>query len=70
MMYASKRYGHDVWPEVPQSAKEDKIPGSDNPLQQNLKTSNGQPKNLSLLPSKVYLRLPLLRIGRLVFSGS
>ena len=32
MMYASKRYGHDVWPEVPQSAKEDKIPGSDNPL--------------------------------------
>jgi urea transporter len=33
MMYASKRYGHDVWPEVPQSAKEDKIPGSDNPLQ-------------------------------------
>ena len=33
MMYASKRYGHDVWPEVPPSAKEDKIPGSDNPLQ-------------------------------------
>jgi urea transporter len=32
MMYASKRYGHDVWPEVPQSVKEDKIPGSDNPL--------------------------------------
>lgn len=32
MMYASKRYGYDVWPEVPQSAKEDKIPGSDNPL--------------------------------------
>ncbi|HKR74335.1 MAG TPA: urea transporter [Candidatus Nitrosocosmicus sp.] len=33
MMYASKRYGHDVWPEVPQSAKEDKIAGSDNPVQ-------------------------------------
>lgn len=33
MMYASKRYGHDVWPEVPQSAKEDKISGSDNPVQ-------------------------------------
>lgn len=33
MMYASKRYGHDIWPEVPSSAKEDKIPGSDNPVQ-------------------------------------
>jgi urea transporter len=33
MMYASKRYGHDVWPETPQSDKEAKIPGSDNPLQ-------------------------------------
>jgi urea transporter len=33
MMYASKRYGHDVWPEIPQSAKEDKISGSDNPVQ-------------------------------------
>ncbi|HET6588678.1 MAG TPA: urea transporter [Candidatus Nitrosocosmicus sp.] len=38
MMYASKRYGHDVWPEVPESAKETKIPGSDNPVQ--LKTEN------------------------------
>jgi urea transporter len=33
MMYASKRYGHDIWPEVPPSAKEDKISGSDNPVQ-------------------------------------
>jgi urea transporter len=32
MMYASKRYGYDVWPEVPPAVKEDKIPGSDNPL--------------------------------------
>ncbi|KAA2283857.1 urea transporter [Candidatus Nitrosocosmicus agrestis] len=33
MMYASKRYGHDVWPEVPESVKEVKISGSDNPVQ-------------------------------------
>jgi urea transporter len=33
MMYASKRYGHDIWPEVPPSPKEDKISGSDNPVQ-------------------------------------
>jgi len=33
MMYASKRYGHDVWPETPPAVKEDKIPGSDNPVQ-------------------------------------
>ena len=33
MMYASKRYGHDVWPEMPPAVKEDKIPGSDNPVQ-------------------------------------
>ncbi len=32
MMYASKRYGYDVWPEVPSMVKEEKIPGSDNPL--------------------------------------
>ena len=32
MMYASKRYGYDVWPEVPPFVKEEKIPGSDNPL--------------------------------------
>ena len=32
MMYASKRYGYDVWPEVPPMVKEEKIRGSDNPL--------------------------------------
>jgi urea transporter len=31
MMYASKRYGHDIWPEVPPAAKEENIPGSSNP---------------------------------------
>jgi urea transporter len=31
MMYASKRYGHDIWPEVPPAAKEETIPGSSNP---------------------------------------
>lgn len=31
MMYASKRYGHDIWPEVPPAAKEETIPGSNNP---------------------------------------
>lgn len=30
MMYASKRYGHDIWPEVP-AVREEKITGSDNP---------------------------------------
>jgi urea transporter len=34
MMYASKRYGHDIWPETPQSAKADTITGSDNPIQE------------------------------------
>src|SRR5215218_7305838 len=34
MMYASKRYGHDIWPETPQSAKADTITGSDNPVQE------------------------------------
>jgi urea transporter len=33
MMYASKRYGHDIWPEVPQSPREATITGSDNPVQ-------------------------------------
>src|SRR5215467_2340030 len=31
MMYATRRYGHDIWPEVPPPAKEVLIPGSDNP---------------------------------------
>lgn len=31
MMYASKRYGHDIWPDVPPAAKEETIPGSSNP---------------------------------------
>ena len=31
MMFASKRYGHDIWPEVPAAAKEETIPGSNNP---------------------------------------
>jgi urea transporter len=33
MMYASKRYGHDIWPEVPPAAKEEMISGSGSPLQ-------------------------------------
>jgi len=31
MMFASKRYGHDIWPDVPPAAKEETIPGSGNP---------------------------------------
>src|SRR3989304_5762326 len=31
MMYASKCYGHDIWPEVPQAAKDETVPGSSNP---------------------------------------
>src|SRR6476620_12486063 len=31
MMYASRRYGHDIWPEVPPPEKEVLIPGSGNP---------------------------------------
>lgn len=31
MMYASKRYGHDIWPEVPPAAKEETLTGSSNP---------------------------------------
>jgi urea transporter len=34
MMYASKRYGHDIWPEVPPAPpKEELITGSSNPVQ-------------------------------------
>ena len=33
MMYASKRYGHDIWPEVPLSAREELIKNSGNPVQ-------------------------------------
>jgi urea transporter len=33
MMYASKRFGHDIWPEAPAPAKEEFISGSGNPLQ-------------------------------------
>jgi len=33
MMYASKRYGHDIWPEAPAPAKEELISGSGNPVQ-------------------------------------
>src|SRR5918996_1237411 len=32
MMYASKRYGHDIWPAPPAPAKEEFISGSGNPL--------------------------------------
>jgi urea transporter len=34
MMYASKRYGHDVWPETPPPTSPDRITNSDNPLQE------------------------------------
>jgi urea transporter len=33
MMYASKRFGHDIWPGVPPPAKEELIAGSSNPVQ-------------------------------------
>src|SRR5215211_3464165 len=33
MMYASKRYGHDIWPEPPGPAKEELISRSGNPVQ-------------------------------------
>ena len=33
LMYASKRFGHDIWPEVPPAAKEELIKGSSNPVQ-------------------------------------
>jgi urea transporter len=35
MMYATKRYGHDIWPEVPKSARAETIDGSENPIQTN-----------------------------------
>jgi urea transporter len=35
MMYASKRYGHDIWPELPISSRAETITGSENPLQTN-----------------------------------
>jgi urea transporter len=52
MMYASKRYGHDVWPEVPQSAKEDKISGSDNPVQLKLENFKWTPKEFIIATLK------------------
>ncbi len=33
MMYAAKRYGHDIWPEVPAPAKEEMISRSGSPVQ-------------------------------------
>ena len=33
MMYASKRYGHDIWPAPPPPPKEELIAGSGNPIQ-------------------------------------
>ena len=35
MMYATKRYGHDIWPEVPKSPRAETIVGSENPVQTN-----------------------------------
>jgi urea transporter len=35
MMYASKRYGHDIWPEVPKTARAETITGSENLVQTN-----------------------------------
>jgi urea transporter len=35
MMYATKRYGHNIWPEVPKSARAETIAGSENPIQTN-----------------------------------
>jgi urea transporter len=52
MMYASKRYGHDVWPEVPESAKEDKISGSDNPVQLKLENFKWTPKEFIIATLK------------------
>ncbi len=52
MMYASKRYGHDVWPEVPLSAKEDKISGSDNPVQLKLENFKWTPKEFIIATLK------------------
>ena len=33
MMYASKRYGYDIWPELPQTPRAETIVGSENPVQ-------------------------------------
>ncbi|HEY6536759.1 MAG TPA: urea transporter [Candidatus Nitrosocosmicus sp.] len=33
LMYASKRYGYDIWPEVPQTSRAETIVGSENPVQ-------------------------------------
>jgi urea transporter len=35
MMYASKRYGHDIWPEVPRTVRAETITGSENLVQTN-----------------------------------
>lgn len=35
MMFASKRYGHDIWPEPPKSARAETITESENPVQTN-----------------------------------
>lgn len=52
MMYASKRYGHDVWPEVPEFTKEDKISGSDNPVQLKLENFKWTPKEFIIATLK------------------
>lgn len=33
LMYASKRYGYDIWPEVPQTSRAETIVDSENPVQ-------------------------------------
>lgn len=35
MMYATKRYGYDIWPKVPKSSRAETIADSENPLQTN-----------------------------------
>jgi urea transporter len=35
MMFASKRYGHDIWPPIPDAPKAELIEGSSNPRQEN-----------------------------------
>ena len=35
MMFASKRYGHDIWPEIPKSTRAETIADSENPVQTN-----------------------------------
>ncbi|MDQ4073664.1 MAG: urea transporter, partial [Thermoproteota archaeon] len=59
MMYASKRYGHDIWPETPELTAGEKIKDSDNPVQ-------SKPENFKWTP-KEFIKATLNGVSQVTF---